>query len=138
MTCVLPGRAANGISLLRRGKGRLQASRFSQTIHIVRTFLQAFLRQMQQVKHPLLPALKNLRATETQWSLDEHLMSALESFLALQVPNAMTASLKEQTTELLMTANQLSAARLAAENRELKRAVVQKVADILASVEALQ
>jgi len=53
----LPVRAANGISLLRRGKGRLQASRFSQTIHIVRTFLQAFLRQMQQVKHPLMPVL---------------------------------------------------------------------------------
>ena len=44
--------AANGISLLRRGKGRLQASRFSQTIHVVRAFLQAFLRQMQQVRLP--------------------------------------------------------------------------------------
>ena len=41
---------ANGISLLRRGKGRLQACRFSQTIHIVRAFLQAFLHQMQQVR----------------------------------------------------------------------------------------
>ena len=50
----------------------------------------------------------------------------------------MTASLEEQTTELLMTANRLSAARPAAENCELKRTVVQKVANILASVEALQ
>ena len=65
-------------------------------------------------------------------------MFAFRRFSALQVPNAMTASLKEQTTELLMTANQLGAARPAAENRELKRMVVQKVADILASVEALQ
>jgi len=67
-----------------------------------------------------------------------HLEFALENVSALQVSNAMTASLKEQTTELLMTANQLSAARPAAENRELQRTVVQKVADILASVEALQ
>ena len=50
----------------------------------------------------------------------------------------MTASLKEHTTELLMTAKQLTAARSTAENRELKRTVVQKVADILASVETLQ
>ena len=48
-------RPANGISLLRRGKGRLQASRFSQTIHIVRAFLQAFLRQMQQVRPLMRP-----------------------------------------------------------------------------------
>ena len=49
----------------------------------------------------------------------------------------MTASLKEQTAELLKTANQLGAARSSAENRELQQAVVQKVADILASVEEL-
>ena len=57
VTHALPVPAANGISLLRRGKGRLQASRFSQTIHIVRAFLQAFLRQMQQVHFLFLPTL---------------------------------------------------------------------------------
>ena len=65
-------------------------------------------------------------------------MFALQSCCALQVPNGMTSSLKEQTTELLMTANRLSAARPPAENRELQRGVVQKVSDILASVEALR
>jgi hypothetical protein len=50
----------------------------------------------------------------------------------------MGESLKEQTAELLMAAKQLTSALPPAENRDLKRVVIQKVADILTSVEALR
>ena len=50
----------------------------------------------------------------------------------------MKESLKEQTAELLLAAKQLTSALPPAENRKLKSAVIQKVADILTTIEALQ